>query len=305
MDAVEVEDRDPAELAHRDRKFDVDYAVHRRSPYGDVQPKAIAHRKRDVDLVGIERDTTRYQRDLVETVGASRAPPDPDLEARLLPGHRVTGCEPALIQAVFTPMAAGFDELYEKQRPNILYANVPDARISPRNLRLRRESIARRRHQAHQPAPPSHIARDRSQAPFEAHRDNNRPAPRVRAPVHFDGGVGHGAPPTDDPALRHRNHEGPAFAGCGRIAFEAGRCGWTGRRSEPIRRSVLDQPGDGTRHHRRARTDSNDDPHHVAIASLSFRGATRARFVLARPGRLGPWGCREAAAGAIERESSQ
>ena len=113
MDAVEVEDRNPAELAHRDRKFDVDDPVHRRSPYGDVQPKAIAHRKRDVDLVGIERDTTGYQRDLVETVGASRAPPDPDLEARLLPGHRVTGCEPALIQAVFTPMAAGFDELYE------------------------------------------------------------------------------------------------------------------------------------------------------------------------------------------------
>jgi hypothetical protein len=45
-----------------------------------------AHRKRDVDLVWIERDAAGYERDLVETVRAPRAPPDPDLEAKLLPG---------------------------------------------------------------------------------------------------------------------------------------------------------------------------------------------------------------------------
>jgi hypothetical protein len=72
-----------------------------------------AHRKRDVDLVWVERDATGYERDLVETVSAPRAPPDPDLEARLLPGKRLTGCEPALIQGVLTPMAAGCNELYE------------------------------------------------------------------------------------------------------------------------------------------------------------------------------------------------
>src|SRR5260370_3312181 len=95
MDTVEVEDRDSAELAHRDRKFDVDDPVHRRSPYGDVQPKAIAHRKRDLDLVVVERNTAGHQRDLVATLRASRAPPDPDLEPRLLPCPLVTRCAPA------------------------------------------------------------------------------------------------------------------------------------------------------------------------------------------------------------------
>jgi len=71
----------------------------------------LAHRERDVDLVGVERDAAGYERDLVETVGASRAPPDPDFEARLLPGKRFAGCEPALIQGVLTPMAAGGAEL--------------------------------------------------------------------------------------------------------------------------------------------------------------------------------------------------
>jgi hypothetical protein len=73
--------------------------------------EAIAHRKRDVDLVGIERDATGDQRDLIETISASCATPDPDLQARLLPGNRFTGCEPALIQGVLTPMAVGCAEL--------------------------------------------------------------------------------------------------------------------------------------------------------------------------------------------------
>jgi len=111
VDPVEVEHSHAAELAHRDREVDVDHSIHGRTPDRDVQAEAFAKRKRDVDLVGIERDATGDERDLVETVGASRAPPDPDLEARLLPGKRFTGCEPALIQGVFTPMAAGFGEL--------------------------------------------------------------------------------------------------------------------------------------------------------------------------------------------------
>jgi len=70
-----------------------------------------AHRKGDVDLVWIERDAAGNKCDLVETVRAPRAPPDPDLEARLLPGKRLTGCEPTLIQGVLTPMAVGCSEL--------------------------------------------------------------------------------------------------------------------------------------------------------------------------------------------------
>src|SRR2546425_6504929 len=137
VDPVEVEHSHTAELAHRDGEVDVDHSVHRRAPDRDVQPETIAEGKRDVDLVGLERDAAGDERDLVETVSASSAPPDPDLEARLLPGKRVTGCEPALIQGVFTPMAAGFGELYEMPGPrrgndtgpHILLLDVPAARI--------------------------------------------------------------------------------------------------------------------------------------------------------------------------------
>src|SRR6266852_378228 len=177
---------------------------------------------------------------------------------------------------------------------NILLRDVSHSRISPRNLRLRCSPSSCGRDQAHQPAPPSHIARDRSQAPFETHRNNKRPAAGVRAPVHPDGGVGHGASPADDPALRHRDHEGPAFAGCANIAFEAGRCGWSRRRSEPIRRSVLDQPGDRTGHHRRARTDSNDVPHHVVdgrpIALAGGSSSPNKRSAAAAPDNVGGYG---------------
>jgi hypothetical protein len=72
----------------------------------------MAHRKGDVDLVGIERDAAGDERYFVEAVCAARPPADPDLEARLLPGSRSAGFDPALMQGVFTPMVAGFAELY-------------------------------------------------------------------------------------------------------------------------------------------------------------------------------------------------
>jgi hypothetical protein len=75
----------------------------------------VAHRKRDVDLVGIERDAARDERDLVESVSPACPPADADLEARLIPGYCSAGFEPALIQGVLTPMAAGFGELYGMQ----------------------------------------------------------------------------------------------------------------------------------------------------------------------------------------------
>jgi hypothetical protein len=75
----------------------------------------LAHQERDVDLVGIEGDAARDEGNLVEPVRAARPPADPYLEARLLPGNRSAGFEPALMQGVFTPMVAGFAELYGMQ----------------------------------------------------------------------------------------------------------------------------------------------------------------------------------------------
>src|SRR5258708_871916 len=112
MHPVQVEDGDPAQLSHRDRELDVDHSIHGRAPDGKWELEAVAHRKRDVDLVGIERDAARDERYFVEAICAARAPADPDLEARLLPGSRSAGFEPALMQGVFTPMVAGFAELY-------------------------------------------------------------------------------------------------------------------------------------------------------------------------------------------------
>jgi hypothetical protein len=38
----------------------------------------LAHRKGDVDLVGVERDAARDEGDLVEPISAPSAAPDPD-----------------------------------------------------------------------------------------------------------------------------------------------------------------------------------------------------------------------------------
>src|SRR5216683_7312224 len=110
--AVEVQHCDRAELSHRDREVDVDHTVHGRAPDGEGKLEAVAHRKGDVDLVGIQRDAAGDQRYFVEPISASRPPADPNLKARLLPGNRSAGFEPALMQGVFTPMVAGFAELY-------------------------------------------------------------------------------------------------------------------------------------------------------------------------------------------------
>jgi hypothetical protein len=72
----------------------------------------VAHRKRDVDFVGIQSHAAGDERDLVESIGAASPPADPYLEARLLPGNYSAGFDPALIQGVFTPMVAGFGRLY-------------------------------------------------------------------------------------------------------------------------------------------------------------------------------------------------
>ena len=110
--AVEVEHRHSAQLAHRDREIDVDDTVHRRTPKRKRKTEALAHREGDVDLVGIARHAARHESDLVEAIRAPRPPPNPYLEARLLPGNCFSGFDPALIQGVFTPLEwGGFGEL--------------------------------------------------------------------------------------------------------------------------------------------------------------------------------------------------
>jgi hypothetical protein len=140
MDSVQVQDRDAAELSHRDGEVDVDHAVHRRSPDWYRELEAIAHRKRDVDFFWIEGDSAGDEGDLVESIRTARPPADPDLEARLLPGCDAAGFEPALIQGVFTPMVAGFGRLYgipvmSTRRLHFLSLSyVSDARILARNF---------------------------------------------------------------------------------------------------------------------------------------------------------------------------
>jgi hypothetical protein len=109
---IQVQDRDSAELSHRDREVDIDHAIHGGAPDWQRELEAIAKRKGDVDLVGIERDPAWHQGDLVESIRPAGPPTDSYLEARLLPGNHSAGFEPALIQGVFTPMVAGFAELY-------------------------------------------------------------------------------------------------------------------------------------------------------------------------------------------------
>ncbi len=140
MDSIEVQDRDAAELSHRDGEVNVDHPVHRRSPDWNRELEAVAHRKGDVDFFRIEGDTARDEGDLVESIRATGPPADSYLEARLLPGCNSAGFEPALIQGVFTPMVAGFGRLYgipvmSTRRLHFLSLSyVSDARILARNF---------------------------------------------------------------------------------------------------------------------------------------------------------------------------
>src|SRR5581483_5787500 len=94
VDSVEVQHRDAAELAHGDRELDVDHAVHRRTPEGKLELElfAIAQREGDVDLVRVERHAARDEGDLVEAIGAARAPANAYLESELLRRKGLSGC---------------------------------------------------------------------------------------------------------------------------------------------------------------------------------------------------------------------
>jgi len=79
-DALEVEHRQPAQLADRDRDRRRDDAVHRGGEEGEfeqVGPELPA----DIDILGVARAPARHDRDVIEPVGASRllAPPYLDL----------------------------------------------------------------------------------------------------------------------------------------------------------------------------------------------------------------------------------
>src|SRR5437667_8906 len=96
-----------------------------RSQHGALHDEHVsAGLLRDVGtLLGPRRhagDRARHARDLVESIGAARVPPDADLKARLLPRKNLSGCDRALLQGVFTPMRRGCHELYGMPSPHIL-----------------------------------------------------------------------------------------------------------------------------------------------------------------------------------------
>ena len=70
---VEVEHRQPAELAHRDGKFHVDDAVHCRGDEGGAEPDPV-NLPEGIDFGRIDGGRARYQRDLVKPITAPGAP---------------------------------------------------------------------------------------------------------------------------------------------------------------------------------------------------------------------------------------
>ena len=96
-DAFEIEHGEPAEPTHLDGELGADHAVHGRRDDGNLEAMA-AELPRDVDLVGVDRERSRNQRDVVEAVrrpGLAPAPnphshalspsPDPSASAALRP----------------------------------------------------------------------------------------------------------------------------------------------------------------------------------------------------------------------------
>ena len=76
LHAFEIEDGEAAELAHRDGEPHIDHAIHRAGQNRDFEFERLRVSPRqapgDVDFVRINRDPTRDERDLVETIGHAR-----------------------------------------------------------------------------------------------------------------------------------------------------------------------------------------------------------------------------------------
>ncbi len=77
-DALEVEDRETAELADQAGRVRRDDAVHRRGKQREVEA-IVAELPRDVDVVGVSRAPGRHDRDVVEAVCTAGLLPSADL----------------------------------------------------------------------------------------------------------------------------------------------------------------------------------------------------------------------------------
>jgi hypothetical protein len=76
--ALEVQDREPAQLAQDAGGVRRHDAVHRRGQQRQLEPVG-PERPRDVDIVGIARPPRGHDRDVVESVGAARLLASADL----------------------------------------------------------------------------------------------------------------------------------------------------------------------------------------------------------------------------------
>ncbi len=77
-DPLEVQDREAAQLADGARRLGRDDAVHRRRQQRQLEPVR-PERPRHVDVVGVARAPRRHDRDVVESIGASRLLASADL----------------------------------------------------------------------------------------------------------------------------------------------------------------------------------------------------------------------------------
>ena len=82
LDALEVEDRQAADLADDPRRAGVDHAVHRRRQERQLE-RVPVELPREIDVLGIARPPARHDRDLVQPVRPPPllAPPDLDLHS--------------------------------------------------------------------------------------------------------------------------------------------------------------------------------------------------------------------------------
>ena len=83
LNAVEVENRQTARLAHLERERGVDRAIERGGQNRNLKTMP-AQLPGDIDIAGVDDERSRHQRDLIEPIGATRplVSPDNDFQGR-------------------------------------------------------------------------------------------------------------------------------------------------------------------------------------------------------------------------------
>ena len=76
LDAFEIEHGETAQFSHLDRELHIDHSIHRAGEDRDFEFERLRILARqapgDVHFVGVDRDATRDERDLVEAIGHAR-----------------------------------------------------------------------------------------------------------------------------------------------------------------------------------------------------------------------------------------